>query len=286
MTMKLSIAIADTNALPSAFVVYRGFEESIPKAALLGFDGVELALKRVDEINVSRLDRLLKNNDIAVSCISTGQVFADGGLAITHPSPQKRHEVKVILKEMIDLASDYGRNVNLGRVRGGIGNSTQEQTEEIFVDSARELCKYALNKNVTIVLEPVNRYEIDFINSVDEGVRLLRLIDMPNMKLMPDVFHMNIEDITIGGELSRNIDYIGYIHFADSNRKAPGWGHINFDDIFKDLLLADYDGWISVEILPRPDPDSAAKQAIDFLSPRLAAYNAKIGTKKVKNANS
>jgi sugar phosphate isomerase/epimerase len=73
---------------------------------------------------------------------------------------------------------------------------------------------------------------------------------MPNVKLMPDVFHMNIEDKTIGGELAKYIDYVAYIHLADSNRLAPGQRHTDFEDIFARLKEASYDGWVSVEILP------------------------------------
>src|SRR5690554_5957794 len=119
--MKLSIAIADSKALDSAFVVFRGFDESIPKAAHLGYDGVELALKRVDEINLNRLDRLLHEHNLVISCISTGQVYADGGLVLTHESAQKRNEVKAIFRDFIDMAEDYGKMVNIGRVRGAIG---------------------------------------------------------------------------------------------------------------------------------------------------------------------
>lgn len=119
--MKLSIAIADTNALPSAFVVYRGFNECIPKAAKLGFHGVELALKRADEINVLNLKSLLDENQLEVSCISTGQVYADEGLMFTETDTVKRQTVTGIFKELIDLATDFGQLVNIGRVRGQIG---------------------------------------------------------------------------------------------------------------------------------------------------------------------
>lgn len=271
--MKLSIAIADTDALPSAFVVYRGFEESIPKAARLGFHGVELALKRAGEINKDRLQELLNENKIEVSCISTGQVYADGGLMLTHEDREKRTQVKTIFMELIDLAEDFGRIVNIGRVRGHIGNRHQPHVEALFIEVARELCDYALRKNVTLILEPVNRYEIDFINSIEEGVQLMKKIDMPNMMLMPDIFHMNIEDKTIGPELAKNIDYIKYLHIADSNRLAPGEGHIDFQKLFRHLFDAGYDGWISAEILPKPDPDSAARQTADFLLPLVNAYN-------------
>ncbi|MGV3559850.1 TIM barrel protein [Larkinella arboricola] len=271
--MKLSIAIADTHALPSAFVVYRGFEESIPKAAQLGYHGVELALKRADEINPDWLRALLNESNLEVSCISTGQVYADGGLMLTHDDPQKRREVVAIFKELIDMAASFGQLVNIGRVRGPIDGRSKAYVEDIFVEVAQELCAYAEPQQVTLILEPVNRYETDFINSVPEGVQLMERINRPNIKLMPDVFHMNIEDKTVGPELSRHIDFINYIHLADSNRLAPGQGHLDFPGIFGDLQTAGYDGWVSVEILPLPSPDLAAKQAADYLLPLVKAYN-------------
>ena len=138
---------------------------------------------------------------------------------------------------------------------------------------AQELCNYTQPRKVKLFLEPVNRYEINFINSVSDGIELMKKVNMPNIKLMPDVFHMNIEDVTIGPELERNINFIEYIHLADSNRLAPGQGHTDFDDIFLHLKKAGYNGWVSIEILPKPDPDSAARQAAEYLIPMIKQYN-------------
>jgi sugar phosphate isomerase/epimerase len=96
---------------------------------------------------------------------------------------------------------------------------------------------------------------------------------MPNFALMPDLFHMNIEDRSITGELERFIKRVAYIHLADSNRLAPGRGHIDFPAVFATLRRCGYDGWASVEILPLPDADTAARQAMDFLRPLKEAYN-------------
>ena len=271
--MKLSVAIAGENALPSAFVVFRGFEQSIEKASALGFDGVELALKEAQEVNPAKLSHWLSKHHLEISCISTGQVYAANGLMFTDSKQEKRKAVKSVFYEIIDLAADFGKLVNIGRVRGQIGERPREEAESLFIDTASHLCNYADKKGVTLILEPVNRYEIDFINSVDEGVALLQKMKVPNMKLMPDTFHMNIEDQTIGGELARNIDFIEYIHFADSNRLAPGQGHTDFKEILDNLKKANYDGWISLEILPKPDPDTAARQGIDYLKPLIAEYN-------------
>lgn len=271
--LKLAIAIADKEALPSAFVVLRDFEKAIPLAATLGYDGVELALKRADEINPDSLQQLLAENQVVVSCLTTGQMYAESGLSFTDADPQNRQKVRVIFRELIDLAAQFGQQVNIGRVRGGIDQRPVEEAEGLFIDLAQELCAYAAPKGVTILLEPVNRYELDFINSVEEGAALMRKIGQPNMKLLPDVFHMNIEDIHIGEELARWVSDIGYVHLADSNRRAPGCGHTHFNDIFRHLKSANYQGWVSVEILPIPDPETAARQAITHLRPLLAVYN-------------
>jgi sugar phosphate isomerase/epimerase len=271
--LKLAVAIADTNALPSAFVVFRGLETSIRKAKELGYDGVELALKKAEEVDRHTLERLLAETGLEVSCISTGQVYADLGLSFIEPDSEKRAVVSDVFRGLIDLAADFGRLVNIGRVRGQIGLMPRAEAEGRFIDLARELCAYAAQKDVTLILEPVNRYEIDFINSVAEGVDLLQKVDMPNMKLMPDVFHMNIEDRTIGGELARNIEHVEYIHLADSNRWAPGQGHTDFADIFRHLKQAEYSGWVSAEILPKPAPNTAARQAVEYLTPLLDGYN-------------
>lgn len=271
--MKASIVIANTHALPSAFVVYRGFEDCIPKAAQYGFDGVELALKRADEINSQELKTLLADHQLEVSCISTGQVYADDQLMFTDENAVRRAQVKSVFRELIDLAENFGQLVNIGRVRGPIGDRPKLEVEQLFLEVARELCDYAQPKGVTLILEPINRYETDFVNSVEEGVALVHQVKRPNMMLMPDVFHMNIEDRTIGPELAKHIDFIKYIHFADSNRLAPGQGHLDFDNIFQQLLQVNYDGWVSAEILPLPNPDIAAQQTASFLLPRIKAYN-------------
>jgi sugar phosphate isomerase/epimerase len=271
--IKLSIAIADTNALPSAFVVFRGFEEYIPVARSLGYDGVELALKSASEINPGKLDRWLNDSGITVSCISTGQVFADTGYMFTDPDPARRKALLRIFREMIDLASNYGKLVNIGRVRGSLTANDGGDSQKRFIDMAKELSGYSHTSGVKLILEPVNRYEINFINNLEQGVALLGMINEPDFMLMPDVFHMNIEDRTIDGELKKYIGKVAYIHLADSNRLAPGQGHTDFEKIFNGLKEVNYSGWVSVEILPEPEPLIAAKQAADFLKPIIISYN-------------
>ena len=272
--MKLSVAIASSEAPSSAFVVWRGFEESIKKAAAMGYQGVELALKNAAEIDFDKISKCLNENNIEVSCISTGQVFAVSNLYFTHPEKEKRDEVIKVFGELATLASKFGCMLNVGRTRGFIAeNQTREEAENLFIDTARKICDDAAEKNVEIIIEPVNRYEINFVNNLDEGAELLKKVERKNLGLMPDVFHMNIEDAQIGGALAKHGDLVRYIHFAASNRLAPGQGHLDWDDIFSGLQSANFDGWASIEIFPKPDADTAAKQAIEFIMAKIKEFN-------------
>lgn len=283
--IRLAVAVASAEALPSAFVVWRGIEESIERAAQFGYDGVELALKTPDEVDPADVRRRLDRCGLVCPCISTGQVFAGLGLHFTTRDRAKRVQVIEIFRGMIDLAGELGDTpamVNIGRARGFVEDGEQPvDAEKRFIEVARELGDYAADRRVTLVLEPVNRYEVNFVNSVAEAAALVEKVGSDNLALMPDVFHMNIEDASIVGELVRHIRRVGYLHLADSNRLAPGQGHTDFRAVFSALKTAGYDGWAGVEILPRPDPDTAARQAIEHLAPLRDEYNAREGSESV-----
>lgn len=197
--MKTAVTIAGANAKESAFVVWRGFEPSMRKAAEYGYDGVELALKGRDDIDAKALRGWLKEYGLEVSCITTGQVFADLGLYFTHPDPAMRKRTIEVFHGLIYLAGEFGGIVNAGRTRGFQGpGQTREETEKLFVDTMQTLCDRAAKEQVQLIIEPVNRYEINFINSLDEGARVLEQVQRDNCGLHADVFHMNIEDDKIG----------------------------------------------------------------------------------------
>jgi sugar phosphate isomerase/epimerase len=269
--IRIAVAVATADAMPDAFVVWRGIEESLDKAARYGYDGVELALKTPDQVDPPAIKRMLDERGLTCPCVSTGQVFAGLGLYFTTTDPATRTRVIDVFKGMIDVAAHLGAMVNIGRSRGFVADGERvEDATARFVAVAREIAAYAQYRHVRLILEPVNRYEINFINSVAEGAALMERVGVPNMGLMPDLFHMNIEDRTLGGELEAHAEHVDYIHVADSNRLAPGRGHTYFDSVFASLDRMRYDGWMSVEILPAPDPDTAARQAIEFLSPYRA----------------
>ncbi|MGI6161583.1 MAG: TIM barrel protein [Christensenellales bacterium] len=266
---KLSVAIADTIAEQNAFVVFRGFEESVRKASQMGYTGVELALCRADEIDMASLDAVLARYNMEVSAISTGQVFARLGYYLSHPDSANRDAAVEVLSDLVRLAKRYGKIMNIGRARGFVGeDQTLEQADALVMEGIKKIVDVAEAQQVDIIIEPLNRYETNYLNTLDECADFIRRVGSKRVGMMPDTFHMNIEDAHIGDSLIRNKEFVKYIHIADSNRRAPGWGHLDFDDVFAAIDTMQFDGWISVEILPLPDPDSAAKQAVDFVRQR------------------
>lgn len=265
--MKIGLAIAPEHASPSSFVVFRDrLEVSIAKAARLGYDGIELALSDAKQVDRGCIEEALSRHGLELPAISTGRVFAERKVWLTHPDVAVRREAIDTLKGLITLASRYEALVNIGRVRGYVHeDETQETAIERFLEGMGECADAADRVGVTLVLEPVNRYETNFVNSVPDAMALLERLARSNVKIMPDVFHMNIEDASIEGNLLAAGSLVAYVHFADSNRLAPGQGHLDFDAILAALRQIDYGGYITAEILPSPDPDTAAAQAIAYL---------------------
>jgi sugar phosphate isomerase/epimerase len=274
--MKIGLVVSTEDAPPSAYVVFRDdLGKCVDRCAALGYDGVELALRKRSQADVNMIKQRLAATGLEVSCISTGQVFAVDRLYFTHPDMVIRKEAVERIAAMIRLAAEFGAMVNMGRVRGVVHEDEDRlQALQWFTDCVHQCADIAEPLGVQLLIEPVNRYEVNFINNCAEGLEIVRALARTCLRLMPDTFHMNIEDISFRDSLLASKEHIGYIHVADSNRRAPGWGHLPFNEVFAALHEIHYDGWITSEVLPFPDPGQAAKQAIRFLRPYASHNNA------------
>jgi sugar phosphate isomerase/epimerase len=236
------------------------------KASRFGYDGVELALLNAKQAEPRRIKQALKRYNLELPVITTGQVFAEGRVWFTHPDMSVRRKAVNTMKELIELGAQFGAKVNVGRVRGFIEEGQdRDAAEGRFLECMRECADFAMGFGVEMLLEPVNRFDLNYINSVPEALEAVRTLDRPNVKVMPDVFHMNIEDVSITQSLEEAGDAIGYVHVADSNRRAPGQGHLDFRGIVSTLRKTGYDWYLTAEIDPVPDPDTAAESAAAYL---------------------
>lgn len=211
-----------------------------------------------------------KLNDfgLRVFAIATGQTYVTDGYSLYSSDASKRQKTIDRLKAHIDFAVELKSMVIIGGIRGKIEAASGEdwQTEaEKGLEAIATCAEYAKRANVVLLLEPINRYETNVVNTIEQGLEMIQKLGNSNLKLLPDTFHMNIEEKSISNSLMKARSSIGYVHFADSNRLAPGWGHFDFAGVLSVLEIIGYADPIGVEVLPKPSDRASAEQAIHFL---------------------
>ncbi len=241
-------------------------ETGLQAAAEAGLDVVELSLRAPADLPCQHLQSMLSAYGLELSAIATGQSCLHDGMCLTSPDSAAVRATVERLKAYIELASHFGAAVIIGGVRGRLTGSAADQTAQRqgAVEAIRTCAQIAAERNVQLMIEPINRYETNFVNTADEAMQLLEAVGEPDLKLLLDTFHMNIEEVDMLATLRRVSDGLGYIHFADSNRRAPGQGHIPFRAVMQTLVAIGYRGVISAEILPVPDDRTAMQQTAGF----------------------
>ncbi|MDQ0285978.1 sugar phosphate isomerase/epimerase [Desulfofundulus luciae] len=243
-----------------------GFTASIRKVAQLGYDAVELAIRDPRAIDVEDIEKLLASVSLPVAAIGTGQAYGDEGLSFTDPEESVRQKAIQRVKDHIALAARWQSQVIIGLIRGKVTAGTpRELAQSWLVAALQECCALAEQQGVNLVLEPINRYETDLINTIAEAIELIRLVGSDNLKILADTFHMNIEEPSIVESIKTAGPYLTHFHIADSNRWAPGYGHLDFPSIISTLKEINYQGAVSAEILPKPDPETCAGATINYL---------------------
>ncbi len=265
--MKKSIVISTSSTKFSALAFKENLKESIKKVANLGFDGAELAVRNPQDLKVKSIINLLKENKLEVPAIGTGQAYGEEGLSFSNPDEIVRKTSVERINDQIVFASNFNAQVIIGLIRGKIEEGVNRaEAEEWTIDCLRKCTEFAKEYNIRLTLEPVNRYESNFINTLNEGIEFIKRVGASNLGLLADTFHMNIEEVSIYDSIIQAKDYITHVHFADSNRWTPGCGHLNFAKIVQTLKKIDYQGYVSAEILPLPDSDTAARITAETLN--------------------
>jgi sugar phosphate isomerase/epimerase len=161
----------------------------------------------------------------------------------------------------IDLCASLGQPVFLicaapAHSQYPISSVPYDVSRRNFVRSARQIADYAGERGVDVAIEPINRFEgyAGFLNSVADAVSVAEEVDVSSMGVMVDFFHANIEDTSIADALRLAGDRLLHIHLADSNRQAPGTGHIDFLQVIRTLNAMGYERYLALDCVP-PKPD-------------------------------
>lgn len=242
------------------FVFWADLASSVRQAATLGFDAVEIFPPSADAIDPAELKSLLSDTGLSLAAVGTGAGWVKHKLTLT--DPDTREKAVAFVKGVIDFAGPFGASAIIGSMQGRSGNDPAG-TRRMLGEALALLGEDAAKHGVPLLYEPLNRYETNLVNTQADGERLIREYGPSNVKLLCDLYHMNIEEVDLAGALRNAGEYVGHVHFADSNRRAAGMGHTDFAPVVTALREIGYTGYLSAEVLPLPDPDAAARRTID-----------------------
>jgi len=243
-------------------------EKAFSVAKELGFDGIEISVADPEEISLSKVKDLANKYQVGISAVSTGGAAVRDGLIFSSSDKSIRKATVQRINKHIDFASHFNAVVVIGFVKGWV-DGNYSQCEDYVTECLKECNEHAGEKGVDIALEPINRFQEDFFHSILDCKKYLDKVQLSNIKMMIDSFHMNIEDADMWKNIRQTKDYIIHVHYSDSNRLTPGMGHFDFSKMTEVLKEINYSGYISAEILPIPDSYTAAKQTITSMKSYL-----------------
>jgi sugar phosphate isomerase/epimerase len=268
-TVKVSIC----NELFQGWTIERVFEY----AAQLGYNGVEIApytlADSVTEIPAKQrkaIRRAAEDNGIEI--VGLHWLLAKPeGLYINHPDEIIRIKTQEYIEALIHFCADIGGKI---LVHGSPHQRTVQEGWDFqqswnFAKETFKVClKTAQKRNVLYCIEPLAHMNTNFINTVAEGIRLVREIRHPHLKMVFDSRSASAQEKSVLEALLRALDsgYLRHIHVNDANGRGPGFGETAFVPILKSLIKHNYKGYISVEVFDfSPDPETVASRSIGYL---------------------
>jgi len=240
------------------------FKKKVKYLAELGYQGIELAVRNPKEIEVKKIKKIINAFNLSVPTISTGEAYLKEGISLFHPSRELEKKAIERIKNQIKLASDFEACVTIGLIRGQLSKPFWSESKSRFAFNLCQCADFAKKYNLALLLEPLNRYENNFINTLEEAKEFISSLKIDNLFILADIYHMNIEERSIIESIEKHKKLISHIHIADNNRLAPGEGHIDFPRIIYLLDYIKYKNFLTAEILLKPNFKKAAELTINY----------------------
>ena len=245
------------------FVFHDGLEAGCRMAAELGFDAVEVFPESAAGLPSADLRGLLATHGLTLAAVGTGAGWVKHGLHLCHPDATIRTRARDFISAIIDVAGELGAPAIIGSMQGRSGGDVPHAAAlDFLAESLATLGGRAAVHGQVLLYEPLNRYETNLFNRQADAAEWLRSRGIANVTLLCDLFHMNIEEADLAAALVACDDLVGHVHWADSNRRAVGFGHTAIPPVIAALESIGYRGHLSAEIFPLPTPRAAAEQTI------------------------
>ena len=275
----------------SSFVWTSPFsDESLPllgKARDMGFDAYEICIEDPATINAGKIASEAKKQGMDVLiCGAFGPERDIGSEAADYRETGINY-----VKTCVDIAYEVGSPIVAGPMYSGSGNMKPRTAKEIadrrayIATNLKLLADYAAERGVKLALEPLNRFETDLLNTVEQGLNLFGEIGKENVGFLLDTFHMNIEEKNIHEAIRRAGTKVFHFHACANDRGTPGEDHFDWREISAALKDINYSGYAVIEsFCPEikeiarsfslwrrvaSSPDALAEQGLAFLSKAL-----------------
>jgi D-psicose/D-tagatose/L-ribulose 3-epimerase len=251
-----------------------------------GFDGMEIPIDPIEYQNVEKISKQLDGLHLQRTTITAlDGTFADP----SSREPKLRQAAIDLLKSNIEKTKAVGADLMVGPIFQGLGKfsgqAPQSDEWKYAVETIRTVAEFAHALDVKLAIEPLNRFEMYVVNTVADGAKFIKEVDMRNVGLLVDTHHGNIEEDNTAKAWDSVAEHIFHVHISENHRGIPGSGQAIPKEIFETLKKNSYDDWLTIEafgqnvpgLIPRlhlwrsysNDNDDAARLGIEFIRQNL-----------------
>ena len=258
----------------------------LPRVKEAGLDGVELPIFHPADFRAAAVRRALEQE--ALAC--TACTVIPRGLSLASSDPAARGGACSFVRDCLDAAAELGASLLVGPMYSPVGHFTgHRRTVDEWkwaVESWRELAGAVHTSGVEVAIEPLNRFETYFLNTVADAALFCDAIGSHQIGILVDTFHANIEEKSIGLALRQAGSHLKHVHTCENDRGTPGTGNVNWAEFIAAIRSLPYDGWLTIESFGfrlgeiaaaasiwrdlAPTPESIAFEGVKFLRGNIA----------------
>ncbi len=281
----------------NTFIWTANFDRSnlplLPAIKQAGFDGVEVPLFLPADFAAKDIRKGLAENGLECTICSV----LTGGMNIVSEDVGVREKTRTHMRDVVKAAAEVGAKIIAGPLYSPVGRMTGvRRTADEWkwaVDCYQSIGPTLSEYGVTIAIEPLNRFETYFLNTAADAVALCDAINHPNVGILFDTFHANIEEKDVAEGYRTVAPHLKHVHTCENDRGIPGTGHVDWKGVFQTLREIGYDGWLTIESFGfslgelsaaasiwrdiAPSPESIAFEGVKFLKRNMAAGAASQG---------
>lgn len=261
--MKLCYPVTTEDSHVTIMGLSGNFEENLALISTNGFDGVELMVRDPRLLSANRLKQQLACYGLVPAAIGVTPMVSEDHITLASPLENVREEALRRARAGVELAAELQVPFCIGSFRGSVNEdpgNTLEDARRAFFD----ICTHAKQCGTTVLFETQSKKNGNYLNSVREGVQWIKDLEQDNIKMILDVFHMNLNAPDLLEGLAQAEGMYGMLHLCDSDRRMMGFGHFDLVSFLNATLAEGFDGFVSTEIKQLPDPVTAVEMTARY----------------------